>query len=164
MIGVEKSNGERVRGVKISLRNSMSSDEIYVTEDLLSNFQNELRQLEHTRRWAGKCRAKVRCVHGIARCRPSQFETQAYCPGRFSTSGSEEGFILSTPRNTFSFPSVSAIQFERADHQSCTSPRIEFGYWLPADNRSSDPCAKLTILILESRVLGSDGSLQGHRR
>lgn len=111
-IEVEGPDGERVRGVKISLGNSTSSDQIYITESLLSNFQDELRQLEFTRHWSGKCQAKVRCVLGIARCRPVTTEKQAYCPGRFSTPISEEGFLLGTPRSSFSFPSVEAAQLE----------------------------------------------------
>ena len=111
-IEVEGPDGERVRGVKISLENSTSSDQIYVTESLLANFQDELQELEYTRQWYGKCKAKYRCSHGIARCRPSTTERQAYCPGRFSTPNSEGGFVLSTPRNTFSFPSVEPLQLD----------------------------------------------------
>jgi hypothetical protein len=110
-IEVEGPDGERVRGVKISLRNPTSADQIYITESLLSSLQDELRELEFTRHRSGKCQAKVRCVQGIARCRPSETEKQAYCPGRFSTPTSDGGFVLSTPRNTFSFPSVEATQF-----------------------------------------------------
>lgn len=111
-IEVEGPDGERVRGVKISLGNSTSSDQIYVTESLLSNFQDELREIEHRRHRFGKCQAKVRCVQGIARCRPSETEKQAYCPGRFSTPNSAGGFVLNTPRNNFSFPSVESTQFD----------------------------------------------------
>ncbi len=111
-IEVEGPDGERVRGVKISLENSTSSDQIYVTESLLSNLQDELRELEFTRHWYGKCQAKYRCTHGIARCRPVTTERQAYCPGRYSTPSSEEGFLLNTPRSSFLFPSVEAAQLE----------------------------------------------------
>jgi hypothetical protein len=110
-IDVEVPDGERSRGVKISLRNSTSSDQIYVPESLFSNLQAELREIEIWRHHIGKCQAKVQCVQGIARCRPSETEEQAYCPGRFSTPNSEGGFVLSTPRGTFSFPSVEASQF-----------------------------------------------------
>lgn len=111
-IEVEGSDGERVRGVKIKLENSTSTDQIYITDSLLSNLRNELEELEFTKQFDSECQAKYRCVHGIARCRPSQTERQAYCPGRYSTPGSEQGFVLSTPRKSFSFPSVEAAQLD----------------------------------------------------
>ena len=112
LIEVENTDGERIRGVKISLKNSTSADAIYIPVNLLSSFQDELREIEFWRHRTGKCQARVRCVQGIARCRPAGTEKQAYCPGRFSTPRSEGGFILSTPRNTFSFPTVEATRFE----------------------------------------------------
>ena len=112
-IEVKGPNGDRVRGVSITVESSMSSDQIYITVSLLSNFRNELQELEFLRQFFdSRCQAKYRCVHGIARCRPSQTEQQAYCPGRFSTPDSEGGFVLSTPRNSFSFPSVDAAQLD----------------------------------------------------
>jgi hypothetical protein len=111
-IEVQGPDGERVRGVKITLENSTLSDQIYITDSLLSNLRDELQELESTRQVNSKCRAKYRCVHGIARCRPSETERQAYCPGRYSTPNSEGGFVLSTPRNSFSFPSVDATQLD----------------------------------------------------
>ncbi|NOR35941.1 MAG: hypothetical protein GQ577_04260 [Woeseiaceae bacterium] len=111
-IEVKGPDGERIRGVKITLENSTVSDQIYITDSLLSNLRDELQELEFTRQFDSECQAKYRCVHGIARCRPSQTERQAYCPGRYSTPNSEGGFVLSTPRNSFSFPSVEATQLD----------------------------------------------------
>lgn len=111
-IEVERPNGDQVRGVKIALENSTTSDHVYITDSLLGSFRDELQELENTRQYYGKCQAKYRCVHGIARCRPSTTEKQAYCPGRYSTPNSEGGFVLSTPRNSFSFPSVDASQLD----------------------------------------------------
>ena len=111
-IEVEASDGERSRGVKIALENSTSTDQIYVTESLLVILRNELQELDITSQFDAKCQAKHRCVHGIARCRPSQTETQAYCPGRYTTPNSEKGFTLSTPRHVFFFPSVGPAQID----------------------------------------------------
>jgi hypothetical protein len=111
-IEVEGPDGERVRGVSIVLENSTTTDQIYITDSLLSNFRNELQEIEFTRQFDNECQAKNRCIHGIARCRPSQTEVQAYCPGRYSTPESEGGFVLSTPRNSFSFPSVDGSQLD----------------------------------------------------
>lgn len=111
-IEVEGPNGDRVRGVSITLENSTTSDQICIPDSLLSKFRNELQEIEFTRQFDSECQAKYRCVHGIARCRPSQTEKQAYCPGRFSTPTSEGGLVLSTPRNSFSFPTVDATQLD----------------------------------------------------
>ncbi len=111
-IEVEGSDGERVRGVKITLENSMSADHIYITDSLLSNLRDELEELEFTSQFDGECQAKNSCIHGIARCRPSQTERQAYCPGRYSTPNSEKGLVLSTPRHSFLFPSVETAQLD----------------------------------------------------
>lgn len=110
VIEVESPQGEQVRGMKIMLENSASTDQIYLTESLLSNFQEELGFLEFSRQFDDECQAKYLCMHGIARCRPSQTERQAYCPGRYATPNSEEGLSLSTPRHSFKFPTVGTEQ------------------------------------------------------
>lgn len=98
--------------MKITLGNPTSSDEVYVTDTLLSSLREHLRELELTSRSDGECQARYRCIHDIARCRPSQTERQAYCPGRYSTRNLEKGLILSTPRRSFSFPSVEIAQLD----------------------------------------------------
>ena len=70
-IEIEGPDGEQVRGVLITLANAASTDQIYVTDGLLANLRNELQELEFTRQFNSECEAKYRCVHGIARCRPS---------------------------------------------------------------------------------------------
>ena len=110
VIEVESPEGEQVRGMKIMLENSTSTDQIYLTESLLSNLQEELEFLEFSRQFDDECQARNLCVHGIAKCRPSQTVRQAYCPGRYATPNSEEGLILSTPRHSFKFPSVGTEQ------------------------------------------------------
>jgi hypothetical protein len=106
VIEVESRQGDKVRGIKIMLENSTSTDELYLTENLLPNVRTELEQLEFSLQFYDKCDAKHLCMHGIARCRPSQTVRQAYCPGHYSTPGSEEGLNMSTPGYSFMFPSV----------------------------------------------------------
>lgn len=110
VIEVEVPGGESIHGVRISLENSTSTDDIYLTSNLLQNFRDELGEIEYTSQLNPECRATHRCVQGIARCRPSQTARQAYCPARYSTSNSEEGLLLSTPRHSFQFPSVVPAQ------------------------------------------------------
>ncbi|MBN7796880.1 hypothetical protein [Parahaliea mediterranea] len=112
VIDIEGSNAKRARGVLIELKNAASTDHVYVTDDLLPSLRKELQELELNLQYAGECEAKHQCVLGIARCRPSQTKRQAYCPGFYSTAESDGGFILSTPRNTFLFPSIRAAQFD----------------------------------------------------
>src|SRR5690606_17632157 len=103
-------DGEQVSGIKIELENSTSTDQIHVPASLLSNFRDELEFIDFWREHQGGCQAQRLCVHGIERCRPSQTERQAYCPGHYVTPNSEEGLILSTPRHSFRFPSVETEQ------------------------------------------------------
>ena len=110
VIEVESLQGDRVRGIKIMLEDSTSIDQIYLTDNLLSNFRDEIEHLDFSRQFYGKCEAKHLCMQGIARCRPSQSVRQVYCPGRYSTPDSEEGLNLSTPRHSFMFPSVGTEQ------------------------------------------------------
>ena len=109
-IEVEGHNGQRVRGIKIQMQNATTSYDIYITDSLLAGFRAELQELEHTKAWYGKCQAKRICVHGIARCRPSQSEPQAYCPAHYTTPDADHGLILDTPHGAFSFPGVTASQ------------------------------------------------------
>jgi hypothetical protein len=111
-IEVAGPDGERVRGVKVFLENSASTDQIYLTDSLLSDFRDALQELEFTSQFDGECQARYRCIHGIARCRPSQPERQAYCPARYSTPDGEKGLILSTPRHSYLFPSVGPAQLD----------------------------------------------------
>lgn len=110
VIEVESLQGDRIRGMKIMLENSTSTDQIYITENLLFNFRDEIEHLKNSRQFYEKCEAKHLCMQGIARCRPSQSERQAYCPGRYSTPDAEEGLNLTTPRHTFMFPAVGTKQ------------------------------------------------------
>jgi hypothetical protein len=112
VIEVEVLHGDKIRGVKITLENSRSMDRIYITDSLLSSLRDELKALELTSPSDGKCQAKYRCVLGIERCRLSQSERQAYCPGRYSTPGSDSGFVLTTPRHSFLFPAVETAQLD----------------------------------------------------
>ncbi len=111
-IEIETPGGEKERGVKISLENSISTDRIYVTDNQVTNLREELKELDFASQFDGECQAKHRCIYGIARCRPSQTVSQAYCPSRYSTPKSEKGLILSTPRYSFLFPSVETGQLD----------------------------------------------------
>ncbi len=131
IIVIESRQRERVRGIEITLESSTATDRIYVPEGLLTNFRDELEHLEFSRQFANKCEAQRLCLYGIARCRPSQPIRQAYCPGRYSTPGSEEGLNLSTPRHSFTFPSVGTEQLisliskaiDAMQEESCCSRR-----------------------------------------
>jgi hypothetical protein len=99
--------------VSITCDNSTASDQIYIPESLISQLRGELQEIESTRQYDDECQAKYRCVTGIARCRPSQTEKQAFCPGRYSTPTSEAGFVLSTPRSSFYFPGFDATSLDK---------------------------------------------------
>lgn len=110
VISIEVPDGKQVSGVRIALKSADADDDIYITDTQLAVVKDELEFLEFSRQFDDQCRAKSTCIHGIARCRPSQTERQAYCPGRYTTRTSEGGLSLGTPRHVFKFPSVQSSQ------------------------------------------------------
>ncbi|MEM9531567.1 MAG: hypothetical protein AAGA23_11660 [Pseudomonadota bacterium] len=110
VIEVASGTGERVRGVAIALRHAAAEDHVYVPAALIAQVRQELQHLEFTKQFDREC--ETRCTHGIARCRPSQSEPQAFCPARYRTGGPDRGFLLSTPRNAFSFPGEEASRLD----------------------------------------------------
>jgi hypothetical protein len=103
-------DGQRIHGVTVSLSSADATDKLYLGGFELLRFRDELAELASVG-LGTPCEAINSCVTGIARCRPSQTVLQAYCPWVYTTSTSEEGFGLSTPRHSFQFPSISPSKF-----------------------------------------------------
>jgi hypothetical protein len=76
---------------------------------------NEISSFQNLDNNGSSCTAKNTCVRGVARCRPSQTETQAICPSYYYTADGRQGMQLATPRHAFDYPyvepSVSAYAF-----------------------------------------------------
>jgi hypothetical protein len=107
-------DGQVLRGIIVSLSSPSATDELYLGEPELQLLQDELAELAailESEGFASRCEAINTCVTGIARCRPSQSVIQAYCPGIYTTPGSQEGFALATPRQSFLFPSFGLRGF-----------------------------------------------------
>jgi hypothetical protein len=104
------SRGEEQHGVRVTLERRSVRDRIYLGAADARQLRDELTSLNGA---TALCDAKS-CVHGIARCRPSQAEPQAYCPSVYKTRDGESGVGLSTPRSSFRFPSVQATAFADA--------------------------------------------------
>lgn len=83
-------------GLKINLSNRVGSEYVGLEAKLVSNFLAELAEI-------GRCEQFSACggYFGIARCRPSQPEPQAYCMENFSFSETEYGVLFRTPINTY---------------------------------------------------------------
>jgi hypothetical protein len=111
-IEVAEQDGQRANGIWISLRNLDSADDLDLSEFELRQFRTELAELESRfAEFASRCEATHSCVSGVARCRPSQTEPQAYCPGIYTTSSFLAGFGLSTTHHSFVFPFVRPEKF-----------------------------------------------------
>jgi hypothetical protein len=114
VVEVLAADGHEARGVRLSLQNASQEDELYLDSNQLAQVLDEFVGLKQWYERNETCGAQKRCVHGIARCRPSQTVRQAFCPGFYSTPDGERGVLVSTPRNSFLFPSVEPSVFASA--------------------------------------------------
>jgi hypothetical protein len=114
VVEVVASDGERQRGVRVSLESAGGTDEIYLDSGQAAQLRDELAGLEGWYERDATCEAIRYCVRGVARCRPSQSVRQAYCPSVYVTPEGEQGVILSTPRFSFRYPSMRAAVFVAA--------------------------------------------------
>ena len=111
-IEMASRDGQRLRGITVSLSSSDATDKLYLGEFELLRFRDELTELgSELEGFSTRCEAILYCVTGVGRCRPSQNVPQAYCPGVYTTSSSQEGFGLSTPRHSFQFPAIKPSNF-----------------------------------------------------
>lgn len=106
-IEVAAADGTRAGGLRLALESGGLADEVYLDAHQAAQLRAELLMLEARYVRAAPCEASHRCVHGIARCRPSQTVRQAICPGFYATPGGERGVLVSTPAGAFEFRSVS---------------------------------------------------------
>lgn len=105
VIEAPQSNPSRVRGIRIDLRNAISTDRIYVEENQLVHLKYELDSMKCSVASMRRESGAAHRVFGIARCRPSQTVPQAYCPSYYVGPDSE-GLSLSTfSGHNFRFPS-----------------------------------------------------------
>ena len=101
IVEITGSDGTR-RAIRLGLERESGSDVVYLDRDLASQLRRELTGLDAGFEAPSDCSGL--CIHGIARCRPSQDTVQAFCPGVYSTDASEKGLMLDTPRQRFRFP------------------------------------------------------------
>lgn len=102
IVEITGSNDETRRGIRLALERESDSDVVYLDPDLASQLRRELTGLDAGFEAPTDCSGL--CIHGIARCRPSQDIAQAVCPGVYSTGDGENGLMLDTPRQRFRFP------------------------------------------------------------
>ena len=106
VVEVASSNHTSLRGVRIDLERGDHMAELYLNADQVAQFRNELVGFKEYYERGATCGARHRCVHGVARCRPSQVERQAFCPSFYTTPDGKQGVVISTSRYTFPFPHV----------------------------------------------------------
>lgn len=108
VVGITTGSGAYQTGVRVVLVGySSTSDALFLDRSQAAQLRDELigvasyrGEVEHF--CAGNCEL------GIARCRPSQAEPQAWCPGFYLSSSGDRGLALSTPRRSFRFSSMGA--------------------------------------------------------
>jgi len=93
---------KNMQGIQLLLVDGEITETLYIGEKLLWNMVNELKNLYNT----SQCEAQQMCIRGIARCRPSQEQAQAYCVAFYTTPNDETGTMLSTPTHSYKFPSI----------------------------------------------------------
>lgn len=111
VIEVATDDGKRLRGVRILLQNATQEDNLYLDRRQVVQLRDEFTRLDQRFESDEKCGAIKRCIHGVARCRPSQTVRQAFCPGFYSTPDGDGGVVISTPHYSFQFPSLGPSVF-----------------------------------------------------
>jgi hypothetical protein len=114
VVEVVTSDGSHQSGVRILLKHAGQLDYLYLDASQVSRFRDELASFELRYGRGETCEAIGRCVHGIARCRPSQAVQQAFCLSFYSTPDGKQGVSVSTPRYLFIFPSTEPSVFVSA--------------------------------------------------
>ena len=135
----------RVRGIRIDLRNDSTSDHIFVEESELVHLKYELVGLDCGIARVRNQSGAVYRMNGVGRCRPSQTNPQAYCPGYYIAPESE-GLALSTFNGgNFKFPSARPAALAGAIGRAMN----EFGIddELPASTENPLPSDDLDQII-----------------
>lgn len=110
---IEVSAGaQRELGLRIDLRNEGEADSLYLDAQQARWLHAEF---QHLGEWSERaCDRGTNCSFGIARCRPSQTVTQAFCPATYTTSEGSWGIAIETQSGGFRFPGVDAAQWSDA--------------------------------------------------
>lgn len=111
-VEITTADGARQRGVEVSLEGEGRGGWTLLDVAQAQQLRNELARFDGQYAFASSCGGI--CIHGIARCRPSQAVAQALCPAVYSTADGEEGVHLSTPLSSFRFPDVRGNAFAAA--------------------------------------------------
>ena len=101
-------------GLRVAFQTDGQVDTVYLDASEASQLRNEFADFESWHDRGKPCEAVKQCVHGIARCRPTQDVRQAICPGLYSTPDGERGVIVSTARHSFRFPATRPATFVSA--------------------------------------------------
>jgi hypothetical protein len=104
-VAFEDRDSRSVRGLRLSLSSADGTDELYLDEEVLEDLSREFADLDGWYDQERVCPVDS-CVFGVARCRPSQTNLQAFCPSVHSKGTSERSTSIATPRQSFQFPAV----------------------------------------------------------
>ena len=100
-VSIKTGDGAVLKGVKLQASNPTASDAVLLESERIPQLIQELEEIEQESECAGMC------IHGIARCRPSQSERQAYCFGYiYSSDGEHHGTLFRTANHPFQLNEV----------------------------------------------------------
>ena len=102
----EEPGKDGKKGRQLVMTEGDTTDRVLLDLIQATELMEELYGFQSVYRGGNTCTAREMCIRGVARCRPSQTETQAICPGYYSRPDGSQGILISTPRHTFDFPYV----------------------------------------------------------
>lgn len=111
VIRVEMRDGENKHGVRIRLRQEDYQRDLYLDADQVAQLRDELAGFVDWYNRGDTCGARSSCMHGIARCRPSQTVPQAFCLGFYTKPDGRQGVSFGTSDQSFRFPYVEPSVF-----------------------------------------------------
>lgn len=106
LVRIRQPGGAIQYGTRMGLLGEEAEDALFLDASETGQLRDELTSFDMEYQAGTSCAALSRCVHGVARCRPSQLQRQAFCPSVYSTPDGQRGIAIRTPRATFEFPNV----------------------------------------------------------
>lgn len=113
-VSIEVSGKDGAMGVQLLITEGDQADRVLLDFVQATKLMEELYSFQSVYKSGKLCTAREMCIRGVARCRPSQPEAQAICPGYYSRPDGSQGIRISTPRHTFDFPYVEPAVYAEA--------------------------------------------------
>jgi len=110
-VKIELPGKDSQKGVRLLMTEGKKVDRLMLDFVQAEQLRQELSGFQSIYTSGSSCSAREMCIRGVARCRPSQTESQAVCPSYYNRPDGSQGIRISTPRHTFDFPFVEPAVF-----------------------------------------------------